>query len=107
MSYTCELFAGLAALILALKYQLVASAMQQYVRGQLDSVKHANKIKLFFILSMFISLIVYVFYCVMCARPNSDVIQLEFRFACAGIVLQVFLLLSYLKSMLEIECAVR
>lgn len=63
MTATNELWCSVLAIVLALKYQIVASSMSQYVTGNLDSIKHARNIKLVFgtlLLASLISFIVYL-----------------------------------------------
>lgn len=83
--------------------------MQQYVKGNLDNIRHQLKIKAFFALVATVIIFAYASYLVICKHTTSShqLETVEFRYAVASLVLQVTLLLSYLKSMLELTRAVR
>lgn len=104
-----ELTFQMLCVVLGLKYQLVASSMTQYVKGHLDSKRHANLIRVFFGLMMactFISFVVYVVKC-FSTSLNSQLLGLETSFSICGLLFQLTLFGCYLKSMIELNRAIK
>lgn len=104
-----EIICALVAIGLACKYQLVASSMSQIVKGNLDSLKNANRIKLLYGITAIAAIITFIIYVAKCIRvtEGNALLDMEFRFLVGCLFLLLFLFCSYIKSMYELAGVIK
>jgi len=61
----------LASAILAMKYQLVASSMQHYVTGNLETKLNERRIKIFYFLFMMLGIFGFFVFTVFCVQKSN------------------------------------
>lgn len=96
-------------MVLALKYQLVASSMEHYITGNLDTLRNTKLTKAFFsvlLLMVTFSFVVYIIFCIYTTKGKQLKTD-ELKFILSGVVLLLTLFLSYFKSLVQMERAVR
>jgi hypothetical protein len=97
-----QLFIWSASVVLAFKYQLVASNMEKFITGNISSHRKIKITKIFFATLWAISIVYFIMYMIESKKKieAESVIKEQKLFIYLGAIFLLILFLSYLKSLI-------